>query len=80
MINYLKKPDRIKDINDALEDVAVHDPDELQAAWSGENPCPHPVGYYGVSTGDAGGVVAYFNSETEACSYRLKIIDRWMNG
>lgn len=80
MPDYMKKPERIKDIDDALEDVEVHDPAELQDGWPGPGPCPHPKGYWGVSTGDAGGVIAYFQDEHEAFSYRLKIIDRWFNG
>ena len=79
--SWYTKPERIKNIDDALEDVQVHGPgmwDNELADFEGDNGTSIKD-WYAVSTGDDS-IIAYFHTETDALSFRLKIIDRWFNG
>lgn len=74
------------DLNEALEYVSVHDPFELERAWVAgstatvpKDTCPHPPGWWGVSSDSAGGIIAYFATEAEACWYRLALVNRLLN-
>jgi hypothetical protein len=69
-----ERPHDVEDISQALDNVAVHGP----GCW--ENDASHALGdWWAVSTADLG-IVAYFMDEADACSYRLRLIDRWFNG
>lgn len=72
--DWYQKPERINNIDDALDDVCVHGP----GMWENDL-SPLLEDWFAVSTGD-NSIVAYFASETDALSFRLKIIDRWFNG
>lgn len=73
--NWHRKPDRIKDLEDALEDVQVHPP----GMWENELSQTVLHDWYAVSTADDG-IIAYFHAQPDANSFRLEIIDRWLNG
>ena len=68
------RPEHVKNIDDALEDVQVHTPGGWENVLT-----PFMDGWCAVSTGKDG-IIAYFFDERDAFSFRLKIIDRWFNG
>ena len=61
-----------KTLDEALEYVAVHEPGMWENAEG-------PKGWYGVSTEDAGGIIAYFGDETMAFNFRLHLINALLN-
>jgi len=69
-----KKPGNVVNIDDALDEVQIH-----EIVEEDEHTAVNLVGWYGVSTPDEG-IIAYFFDEADACSFRLRIIDRWLNG
>lgn len=73
--SWYKRPSHVEDIDDALSDVQVHGP----GSWENDLSKTALGDWYAVSTGDDA-IIAYFFSETDALSFRLKIIDRWFNG
>lgn len=71
---WYTRPEHVKDIDDALADVQVHGP----GMW--ENEASSLLnGWFAVSTGNEA-IIAYFFDEGDACSFRLRLIDRWFNG
>lgn len=68
------RPEHVKDLDDALEDVAVHWP----GSWTNAATDALPD-WWAVSTGEHG-IVAYFAEESDAFAFRLDLINRWLNG
>lgn len=58
------------DLDDWLDAVSVHPP----GMWENDQ---GPPGWFAVS--DDGGIVAYFGNETDACRFRLDLINRRLN-
>lgn len=67
---WYTRPEYVRDIADALDEVQVYSPGRGDTTLDD---------WYAVSTGESS-IVAYFADEADACSFRLKIIDRWFNG
>ncbi len=61
------------EFENALEAVTVEDVAML--------PGPHKLdGWFAVHTDKAGGIVAYFANEDDACRFRLAEVNRLLNG
>lgn len=77
---WYTKPNYVTTFEEALEDVAVHGPGMWENALSEfEGDDASIKDWYAVSTGN-NGIVAYFVEESDALSFRLRLIDRWFNG
>lgn len=63
-------------LEDALQNVHVHDPDEPFAELN-EGNCPK--GWWAVSTDDQS-ILAYFAFENDAYKYRFAVINDMLNG
>lgn len=61
-----------------LDAVSVHGIDDYHNEVNGGQ-LGGVLGWYGVSTDDAGGIIAYFNNENDAFHYRLDYINRKLN-
>lgn len=59
-------------LEEALARFDVHPPGSL--------PYDAIPGWWGVSDAEAGGIVAYFGEEIDACRYRLAEVNRALNG
>lgn len=62
-----------KTLDDLLEEISVHAP----GMWENDE---GPKNWYGVSTEEAGGIIAYFAEESDALRFRLAEINRRLNG
>jgi hypothetical protein len=67
-----KRPERVTDLDGALDDVAVHGPGDWENDYG-------PKDWWAVSTGDDS-IVAYFANEADAFRFRLDLINYWLNG
>lgn len=59
-------------LDDLLDEISVHPP----GLWENDQ---GPKDWYAVSTDEAGGIVAYFQYEVDACRWRLDYINRKLN-
>jgi len=67
-----KRPEHCTDLDEMLDDVAVHGP----GGWDNDH---GPKDWWAVSTGHDG-IVAYFANEADAFRFRLDLINYWLNG
>jgi hypothetical protein len=73
--SWYKKPSGVLNIIEAFDDVQVHGP----GMWENELSKGPLEDWFAISTANDG-IIAYFNSETDALSFRLHLINRWFNG
>lgn len=67
-----------RNLDDWLEAVQVQEIDSY-INEANRNGLRAVIGWYGVSTDDDGGLIAYFRDETDAFRFRLDYINRKMN-